>query len=98
MVRKFTIEYGGDSANDAARILVVYAGACDPFSVSFLDVDLAQNMVVPEAHGWHGWYRVKLVIDAYYTLGKNGVHEVHEVRITNSGHTVPEDSDVNGWG
>ena len=94
MVRKITIAYGRDSANDAARIRVVSAGACDPFSADFLDVDLAQNMVVPEAHCWHGRYRVKHVIDAYHTLGENGVHEIHKVRITNPGHTVREDSDV----
>lgn len=98
MFRKITIEYRGDSANDAARIRVVYAGTCDPCSASFLDVDLAQNMVEPEGHGWHGRYRVLLVIDAYHTLWKNSVHEVHEVLITNPGHTVPEDSDVGGWG
>jgi hypothetical protein len=40
MVRKFSLENGGDSANDAARVLIIFPEARNPFS-SHLDVDLA---------------------------------------------------------
>lgn len=46
MFRKISLEDGGDSANDAARVRVVFAGALGPFS-GILDVDLARNMAVP---------------------------------------------------
>jgi len=44
MVRKSSLEDVGDSANDAARVRVVLTGARDPFSSSFLDVDLAEKV------------------------------------------------------
>ena len=47
MVRKPSIVDGGDSANGAARVPVVLAGARDPLSVA-LDVHLTRNLVVPE--------------------------------------------------
>ena len=47
MVRKLSIVDGGDSANGAARVPVVLAGARDPLSVA-LDVHLTRNLVVPE--------------------------------------------------
>ena len=97
MVRKLGLEDGGDSANDAARVRVVFAGARDPFS-GFLYVDLTQNIVIPECDGGHDRYRVKFVVDVFHTPAKNGVHEVREVLVTNPGHTVPDDSDVGGWG
>lgn len=96
MVRKSSLEDGGDSANDAPRVRVVLAGARDPFS-GFLDVDLAQNMVEPVELAWHDRYRVMLVVDVFHTPGKNGVHEARKVLVTNPGHTVPDDFDVGGW-
>ena len=95
MIRKLSPEDGVDSANDAARVLVVLAGACDPFSV-ILDVGLAHNVLVPEELGWHGRYRVMLVVDVFHTPGKNGVHEAREDIVANPGHAVPDDSDVGG--
>jgi hypothetical protein len=97
MVRKLSLDEGRDSANDAARVRVVFARALNPFS-GFLDVDLAQDIVVPECDGGHDRYRVMLVVDVLHTPGKNGVHEAHEVLVTNPGHTVRDDSDVGGWG
>lgn len=47
MVRKRRIVDGGDSANAAARVPVVFAGARDPCSGS-LDVDLTYDLVVTE--------------------------------------------------
>lgn len=98
MVRKIGLEDVGDSANDAARVRVVLTGARDPFFSSFLDVDLAENMVVPEGLGWHDRYRVMFVVDVCHAPGKNGVHEAREVLVTNPGHAVPDDDDVGGWG
>jgi hypothetical protein len=97
MVRKFSLEDGGDSANDAATVLVVFTGAPGPFS-SILDVDLARHMVVPEGLGWHDRYRVLLVVDVFHTPEKNGIHEARKVSVTNPGHTVPHDFDVGAWG
>src|SRR6266852_7740826 len=97
MVRKFSLENGGDSANDAARVLIILPGALNPFS-SLLDVDLAQNMVVPEKPGWQDRYRVMLIVDSFHTAEENGIHEAHEALVTDSRHTVPDDSDVGGWG
>jgi len=98
MVRKLGLEDGGDSANDAPRVRVVLAGAPDPFSGFFLDVDLARNMVVASELGWHDRYGVMLVVDVFHTPGKNRVHEVREGMVTNPGHAVPDDSDVGRWG
>jgi len=96
MVRKFSMEDGGDSTNDAAIVRVVLAGARDPFSI-LLDVDLAHNMVVPESHGGHDRYWVMLVVDVLHTSGKKVVHEAREDMITNPRHTVPDNFDVGGW-
>jgi len=96
MVRKLSAEDGGDSANDAARIWVILAGARDPSSGIILDVDLARNMVVPEPHAWHDRYRVLLVVDVFHTSGKNSVHKVRKVLVTNSGHAVPDYADFDG--
>jgi hypothetical protein len=97
MLRKLRLEDGGDSANDAARVPVVFAGARDPFS-GFLYVDLAQNIVVPECEAGYDRYRVMLVVDVFHTPGKYGVYEAREVLVTNPGHTVTDDTDVGGWG
>jgi hypothetical protein len=96
MIRKRSMEDGGDSPNDAARVRVVLAGAPDPFS-SLLDVDLTRNMVVPEGHAWHDRYRVMLIVDALYKVGENVVHEAREDLVTSPGHTVPDDFDDGGW-
>jgi len=93
MLRKISLEDDGDSANDAARVRIVFAGASDPFS-GFLDVDLARNMVVPECDGGHDRYKVMLVVDVFHAPGKNGVYEAREVLVTNTGHTIRDDSDV----
>ena len=97
MVRKLRLEDAGDCANDAARVRVVFAGARDPLS-SFLDMDLARNMVIRGGLGWQDRYRVMLVGDAFHTPGKNGVHEARKVLVTNPGHTVPDNFDVDGCG
>jgi hypothetical protein len=60
MVRKSSVEDGGESANDAARVRVVFAGARDPLS-SLLNADLTRNMVVPEGPGRHNRYRAMLM-------------------------------------
>ena len=96
MLRKFTLEDGGDSANAAARVGVVFAGAHDPLSSSLLDVNLTRNMVVPEGHGWDDWYGVLHVGDALYEVGKNIVHEAREDLVPNPRHTVPDDDDDGG--
>jgi hypothetical protein len=97
MFRKPSVENGGDSANDAARVRIVFAGAHDPLS-GLLDVDLTRNMAIPEGHGWHDRYWVKLIVDALYEVGKNVVHEARKVLVTNPGHTVPDNSDDGSWG
>jgi hypothetical protein len=63
-----------------------------PFS-GRLDVDLAPTMVVPETQAWHDRYRVLHVVNVHHIFGKNIVHVVREVLITNSGQAVPDDSD-----
>ena len=83
MVRKIGIVQGGDSASDAARVRVVVAGAGDPFSVIVLDVDLTGDAVEPECEGGRDRIRVIHIDDVLHTCGKKGVHEVHEMFVTN---------------
>ena len=97
MVRKRSLEDGGDSANDAARARVVFVGTHNPLS-GLLDVDLTRNMTEPDGHGWHDRYRVMLIVDVLHKVGKNAVHEAREGLVTNPRHTVPDDSDDGGWG
>jgi hypothetical protein len=96
MVVKRSLENGGDSANNAERVLIILPGALNPFS-SLFDVDLSQNMVVPHRHGRQDRNRVMLIVDSCHTVGENGVHEAHEASVTDPRHTVPDDSDVGGW-
>ena len=97
MFRKLSLDDGGDSANDAARVRVVFVGARDPFSGIILDVDLTRNVMVPEEHAWQDWYSVMRIVDALHTVGKNVVHEAREGLVTNPRHTLPDDSDVGSW-
>lgn len=98
MVGKLGVSDGGDSANDAAGVRVVLFRALDPFPGRFLDVDLALRVGVPEVHAWHDWHRVLLVVDVQHCFGKNLVHKVRKVLITNPGHAVPDDFDNDLWG
>ena len=97
MLRKISPPGAGGRANHAARVRIVFAGARSPFS-GILDVDLARNMVVSEYGGRQDRYKVMHVVDVFHTPGKNGVHEAREVLVTNPGHTVPDNTDVSGWG
>ena len=97
MVRKFSLENGGDSTNAAESVLIILPGARNPFA-GLLDVDLARNMVVPEGLCWHDRYWVFLVIDSPHAVVKDSVHKARELLVTNPGHAVPDDSDVGVWG
>jgi hypothetical protein len=93
MVRKRSVTDGCDSANAAAGVRVVLAGARDPFSGLILNVDLATGMVVPATQAGHDGHRVLHVVDERYLAGKDVVHEFRKVHITDPGHAVRDGFD-----